>query len=245
MIYLGDCVEGMKELEDGSVNLVCVSPPYNLWDISVHKKIEYNTYKDNKDYKDYINWLKEVFEIVYAKLTDDGRCVINVGDLCNGRIPTHYHITNFMLDIGYNYYTTIIWNKGQTSRRTAWGSWLSPSCISFPTPFEYILVFHKGSRKLLHKGETDLEKQEFIDWSLAIWTFPGETRMKKLGHPAAYPIELPKRVIKMFSYIGDVVMDPFGGIFTTALAAKKLNRKYISYEIDEKYYEIGKARLNE
>jgi len=244
MIYHGDCLRGMLDLEDESVNLVCCSPPYNLENVTKHKKIKYNTYKDDKDFDVYIDWLKDIFELIYDKLVDGGRVCINIGDQKNGAVPTHWHITDFMFDIGYDYFTTIIWNKSQISRRTSWGSWLSPSSPSFPTPFEYILVFYKGSRKLLHKGETDLTKEEFIDWSLALWTFTPETKMKKFGHPAMFPEELPKRCIKMFSYIGDTVLDPFMGVGTTCKVAKDLGRKYIGYEIDENYIRTARERLS-
>jgi site-specific DNA-methyltransferase (adenine-specific) len=238
-----DCVEGLKKLDDNLINLVVTSPPYNLGDVSVHNHIEYNTYKDNKEFSEYLDWLTDIFHITKSKLTDDGRVCINIGDQKNGAIPTHGYIMDFMFGLGYGHFTTIIWNKSQTARRTAWGSFMSPSCPSFPTPFEYILVFYNESRKLTHKGETDLEKQEFIDWSLALWNITGETRMKKFGHPAMFPEEIPKRLIKMFSYPGDVVLDPFSGLGTTCKVAKDLKRCYIGFETDEKYYEKSLERL--
>jgi len=594
-----DCKEGIKKLEDDSVNLVVTSPPYNLGDVSIHNHIKYNTYKDNKDYGEYIKWLKDIFGLLFNKMTEDGRICINIGDQKNGAIPTHWYIMDFMFKLGYGYFTTIIWNKSQTARRTAWGcysddvnvltsnglklfrdvnilndefatlnlntkeleyqkathyiekvideeifdiksktidlsvtkchnmlyqhrdknnsldlmesnelfkqysitipkkvkyssgkkedwfylpkiisgkrckkylkeyyqkevkidmnlwlkflgifltdgncyysekrgsyktsiyqvkekfmdeikevlgllpfefkykknknefhvcdkrlasylfsiknknkikipefiqnltkeqinifiewtavgdgshnetgnwnkiaisssdflgeflnlllkneenfsvykqktknhylngkmiktnkpmyivsrkesnntiiknkynhistrkyngkvycvsvpnhtllverngkflwcgnSFMSPSCPSFPTPFEYILVFYKSSRKLIHKGESDLIKKEFIDWSLAIWNITGETRMKKFGHPAMFPKEIPKRLIKMFSYPGDVVLDPFSGLGTTCKVAKDLKRCYIGFETDEEYYKKSLERLN-
>lgn len=240
-----DCIKGIDLLDDSSINLCITSPPYNLWNTSDHKKIEYNTYKDDVDFIEYLKWLKNIYYKLYSKMADDGRIVINIGDKKNGGIPTHYHIIKFMFDIGYNYYTTIIWNKSQISRRTSWGSWLSPSCPSFPTPFEYILVFYKNSRKLLHRGKSDLEKEEFIKWSLAIWTMAPESRMKKFEHPAVFPEELPRRCIKMFSYIDDIVLDIFAGVGTTCKVAKDLNRKYIGFEIDKKYYDKAINRLQQ
>ena len=121
---------------------------------------------------------------------------------------------------------------------------MSPSCPSFPTPFEYILVFYKSSRKLIHKGETDLSKQEFIDWSLSLWNITPEVRMKKMGHPAMFPEEIPKRLIKMFSYPNDIVLDPFSGLSTTCKVAKDLNRQYIGFEIDKDYYNKSLDRIN-
>ena len=139
--------------------------------------------------------------------------------------------------------SVIIWNKNQASPRTAWGSFNSPSCPSFPTPFEYILVFAKDNKKLQWKGETDLTKEEFIDWSLALWTFAPETRQKKIGHPAMFPEELPKRLIKMFSWKGALVVDPFMGSGTTAVACVNTNRNYIGFELDKHYCEIANERI--
>lgn len=242
-LYNIDCIKGMSQLDDESINLCITSPPYNLWNETKHKKIEYNTYKDNIDFLSYISWLKTVFYNLYYKLTEDGRVIINIGDKKNGLVPSHFYVTKAMLEIGYRYYTTIIWNKSQISRRTSWGSFNSPSCPSFPTPFEYILVFYKKSRKLIHSGESDLTKEEFIKWSLAIWSFAPETRMKQFEHPAMFPEELPRRCIKMFSYLDDVVVDPFSGIGTTCKVAKDLNREYIGFEIDEKYHNKALERI--
>lgn len=240
----GDCLDKIDYIENESINLVITSPPYNV-DLgnNKYKKDKYNHYDDNKDHIEYINWLKEIFTKIYAKMVNDGRIVINIGDGKNGSVPTHSDIIQFMNDVGYNSYTTIIWNKSQVGNRTAWGSFKSPSCPSFPTPFEYILVFYKNSKKLQHEGISTINKQDFIDWSLSIWNFPGETQMKKWKHPAMFPIELPKRLIHMFTYENDVILDPFMGVGTTGIACKKLNRDFIGIEIDEKYFNIAKDRI--
>jgi site-specific DNA-methyltransferase (adenine-specific) len=238
-----DCLEGISSLPDSSIHLCITSPPYNLGNTAKKKKIVYNTYKDDKDFLEYIAWLKSIFTALWDKLTDDGRVCINIGDQQNGSIPTSVFISSFLIDIGYKPFTTIIWNKSQVSNRTSWGSWLSPSSPSFPTPFEYILVFYKNSRKLIHKGESDLTREEFITNSLALWSFPPETKMKKFGHPAMFPEELPRRLIKMFSYKGDIVLDPFSGCGTTLKVAKDLGRQFIGFEIDDKYIQIAIDRI--
>jgi len=143
----------------------------------------------------------------------------------------------------YLVYTIIIWNKFQVSSRTAWGSFKSPSCPSFPTPFEYILVFSKLSYKLQYKGETDLSKEEFIKWSLSQWTFAPQTNQNKIGHNAMFPEELPIRCMKMFSWKNSLIYDPFMGSGTTAIACINNNRNYIGSEISENYCNIAKARL--
>lgn len=127
-----------------------------------------------------------------------------------------------------------------TYHNCAWGSWKSASCPSFPTPFEYILVFAKDSLKLQTEGESDIAKQEFIDWTLALWEFKPETDPQ---HPAQFPIELPKRLIKMLSYTNATVFDPFAGAGTTLVAAERLGRDCIGAEIDGEYCEIYRRRL--
>lgn len=241
----GDCLELIKTIDNDSVDLVVTSPPYNV-DLgnNKHKKVGYNSYEDNLPYHEYIEWLKGLFDDIYTKLKSGGRVVINIGPAKNGRIPTHSDIIQFMNDIGYLNLTQIIWQKNQVGSRTAWGSFCSPSCPSFPTPYEYILVFAKDTLKLQESGETDLTKEEFIEWSLAFWSFNAETQMKKFDHPAMFPEELPKRCIKMLSYVGATVLDPFMGAGTTGVVCKKYNRHFIGFEMDEKYFNTAKKRID-
>ena len=242
-IYNEDCLATIGKMDNDFLDLTITSVPYNV-DLGNNKfnKNLYDLYNDNKKHWEYISWLKEVFAKIYEKTKSGARCIINVGDGKNGAIPSHSDIIQFMKGISWIPMTTIIWDKGNVSSRTAWGSFMSPSSPSFPTPFEYILVFAKNDKKLQNTGETDLTKEEFIEWSLAKWSFPGEN-LKKIGHPAAYPIELPKRCIKMFSWIGATVYDPFSGSGTTAFACKALNRHYIGSEISEQYCLLAKNRL--
>ena len=243
-IYQGDCLEVLKTLPAESMDIVITSPPYNV-DLGNNKyhKNPYDLYNDNKEHKDYISWLEKIFTDVYRILIKSGRVCINIGDGKNGAITTHSDIINFMIKIGYIPLTTIIWDKNQIGSRTAWGSFQSPSCPSFPTQFEYILVFCKESKKLLTKGETDLTKQEFINWSMALWKFAPETNQKNIGHNAMFPIELPKRLLKMFSWVNSIVYDPFMGAGTTAIACKILNRNYIGSEISPQYCKIAEERI--
>lgn len=244
-IYNEDCLTTLDKMDDGFLDLTVTSVPYNV-DLGNNKfnKNPYDLYVDNKEHIEYISWLKNIFLKIFYKTKSGGRCVINIGDGKNGAVPTHVDIVQFMKDIGWIPMTTIIWDKNNVSSRTAWGSWLSPSCPSFPTPFEYVLIFAKKTNKLQTKGETDLTKEEFINWSLAKWSFTGEN-LKKLGHPAAFPIELPKRCIKMLSWIDAVVYDPFMGSGTTALACKMFNRNFIGSEISKEYMELSERRIQE
>lgn len=243
-IILGAVPEAMNVVPDGFVDLVVTSPPYNV-DLGNNKynKTPYSLYNDNREHSDYLAWLKTVFGECYRALKSGGRVVINVGDGKNGSVPTGSDITQFMKELNYIPYTHIIWDKGQVGNRTSWGSFVSPSSPSFPTPFEHILVFCKDSKKLISEGKSDLTKEEFMDWSLALWKFLPETRMGMYGHPAMFPEELPKRCIKMLSYVGAVVMDPFAGVATTLKVAQILKRKYIGFEISEQYVHTANKRL--
>jgi DNA modification methylase len=244
-IYNMDCYDGIARLDDESVDLVITSPPYNV-DLGKNKynKNPYDLYVDNKEHGEYIAWITSIFYEVYMKLKNGGRVVINIGDGKNGAVPTNSDFIQLMVRLGYLPMTHIIWNKNSTGNRTAWGSFMSPSCPSFPTPFEHILVFAKGSTKLQYAGETDITREEFIAWSYAMWVFPPELRQKKMGHPAMFPEELPLRCIKMLSYKGATVLDPFAGLGTTCKVAKELGRNYIGFEISEEYCEIANDRIN-
>lgn len=246
-IYNEDCIFTLdNRIKDNALDLTLCSPPYNV-DLGNNKlnKNPYDLYNDNKDHQNYIKWLRNIFSKVYDKTKLGGRCIINIGDGKNGAVPTHSDIIQFMKEIGWIPMSTIIWNKNQVGSRTAWGSFRSPSSPSFPTPFEYILVFAKGNKKLQWKGETDLEKQEFIDWAYGIWNIAPETRMKKIGHPAMFPIELPRRLLKMFSWKGSLVYDPFSGAGTTAVACKENNRDFIGSEISKDYYNLSIKRISD
>ena len=243
MIYLEDCLDVIPRLEDGSIDLVCTSPPYNV-DLGNNKynKNPYSLYNDNKEHHEYINWLKGIFFAIYPKLKRGGRVCINVGDGMNGAVATSSDIIQFMSDL-YIPTAHIIWDKNQVANRTAWGSFQSPSCPSYPCPFEHILIFAKEDTKLQHSGKSDLTKEEFIQWAYSIWRFTPEIKAKEIGHPAPFPKELPYRCIKMNTYIGDTVFDPFMGSGTTGVVCQELGRNFIGCEIDKNYYDIAEKRI--
>ena len=247
-VYNDDCMNILQLhniIEDNSINCVITSPPYNV-DLGNNKynKNSYNEYNDNKEHKEYIAWLKDIFSIIYEKLVKGGRVCINIGNGKNGTIPVVSDVIQFMLDIGFGISAQIIWNKNQTSARTAWGSWLSPSCPSYPCPFEYILIFYKETKSLQNtEGVSDLTKGEFVTYANSLWTFAPEKDQKQIGHPAVFPKELPYRLIKMNTYINDIVLDPFMGSGTTGCVCKELNRSFIGIEIDKEYYNIALNRF--
>jgi len=245
-LYNGECEKIIPELEDNSIDLVVTSPPYNvnLGDNKFNKN-PYNLYNDNKEHKEYINWLKDIFEKLYPKMKVGSRIVINIGDGKNNRVPSHSDIINFMThDLKYLPMANIIWEKSQISNRFSWGSYCSPSSPSFPTPFEYILIFAKDSFKLQEKGETDLTPNEFKKWAFSIWKITPETKMKRFGHPAMFPLDMPYRLIKMLSWKNATILDPFNGAGTTAVAAERLGRKYIGIELSKEYCDTTVKRIN-
>ncbi len=220
-----------------SVDLIITSPPYNV-------DIKYNSHNDQVSYKKYLEfshkWLSKCFDL----LKDDGRICLNVPLDKNkgGQQSVGADLTTIAKNVGFKYHSTIIWNEGNISRRTAWGSWLSASAPYVIAPVELIVVLYKNKWKKNNKKNSDISKREFIEWTNGLWTFNGESK-KRIGHPTPFPIELPLRCIKLFSYVGDVIFDPFLGSGTTLVAAYLNNRKGIGVEIDKDYCDLAIKRL--
>jgi len=229
--------ENMDEIPDNSVHLMITSPPYNVG----------KEYDEDLTLDEYLDLLTRVFEQSYKKLVTGGRACINIANI--GRkpyIPLHAMIIEMMLNLGFLMRGEIIWDKSASAGGScAWGSWMSASNPVLRDYHEYILIFSKESyckNKSQQKHDT-IEKEDFINWTKSIWTFPA-VNAKKIGHPAPFPIELPHRLINLYSYEGDVVLDPFCGSGTTCIAAFQNNRKYIGYEIKKDYVKLSYDRLN-
>ena len=235
-IYNLDCIEGLKMMETNSVDLVVTSPPYNL-------NINYSDYKDDKPIETYFDWCELWIKECYRVLKPGGRFCLQIGCFQPSiNQPTYAIFTNIFQRVGFTFREFVIWNKNQIPKRTAWGSWMSPSNPRILPPFEMIINFHKESPKILEKGESDLERQEFIDWTNGLWVIAPESA-KKMKHPAPFPEELAKRCIKMHSYVGAIVLDPFNGSGTTTKVANSLNRKFIGFDITEEYCQIAINRI--
>ena len=247
-LYNGKSENVIPKLDDDSIDLVITSPPYNV-DLGNNKfnKNPYDMYNDNKDHKKYLEWLRDdIFGQIYPKLKSGGRVVINIGDPKNGRIPTHADIIHFMSrELKYIPMANILWMKSQIANRFSWGSFASPSCPSFPKPFEYLMVFAKDDMKLQTKGEKDITPEEFKKWAYSVWNITPETQMKKIGHPACFPVDIPYRLIKMLTWKDATVFDPFNGAGTTGVACRMLKRKYIGVEISKRYCEISENRIKD
>lgn len=230
--------ENMEEIPDNSVHLMVTSPPYNVG----------KEYDENLSLMEYRNFLSRVWKEVYRILVPGGRVCINVANL--GRkpyIPLHAFIIEDMLNIGFLMRGEIIWNKASSSSpSTAWGSWLSPKNPVLRDIHEYILVFSKDtfSRKN-HKNErATMTRDEFLELTKSIWSFSAESA-KKIGHPAPFPVELPLNCIKLYTFENDIIIDPFIGSGTTAVAALISNRRFVGYEINPKYIKIAEKRIKE
>jgi len=223
-----------------SIDLIVTSPPYNV-------DIKYNSNDDKISYEKYLEfslkWLSRCFEW----LKDDGRLCLNIPLDKNkgGQQSVGADLTTIAKKIGFKYHSTIVWNEGNISRRTAWGSWLSASAPYVIAPVELIIILYKNNWKKNEKRQSDINKTEFIEWTNGLWTFPGQSKKGAGGHPAPFPVELPKRCIKLFSFVGDVVLDPFMGSGSTMIASIQNNRKGIGIEVDKEYCEIAKKRIFE
>ena len=237
-IYNGDILT-LCNIPKSSVDLIITSPPYNV-------DIHYDSHADDLSYDDYLDftakWLAKCYELV----RDDGRFCLNIPLDKNkgGQQAVCADITGIAKKVGWQYHSTIIWNEGNISRRTAWGSWMSASAPYVIAPVEVILVLYKNSwKKTSGSKENDITRDEFMAWTNGVWVFSGQNKKGAGGHPAAFPIELPRRCIKLFSFIGDTVLDPFLGSGSTLIAAYKNNRRGIGIDIDEGYCSIARNRL--
>jgi len=229
-IIIGDSEEVLKQLPDNCIDLIFTSPPYNFG-------LDYSNSEDGINWNSYFDKLFRIFDECIRVLKYGGRIIVNIQPLFSDYIPTHHIISNFFISRKLIWKAEIIWEKNNYNcKYTAWGSWKSPSNPYLKYTWEFLEVFCKGSIKHNGKKElADISADEFKKWTIAKWEIPPEMRMKEFGHPAMFPEELAERVIKLFSFKGDIVLDPFNGVGTTSVVAKKLGRIYVGIDISEKY----------
>lgn len=220
------------------IDLIITSPPYNVG-------IHYNSHKDELTYENYLEFSEKWIKNCFKWTKSQGRFILNIPLDKNkgGQRSVGADLTTIAQHIGWKYHSTIIWNEGNISRRTAWGSWLSASAPFVIAPVELIVVLYKDNwKKTTGSKVSDIKRQEFMDWTNGVWTFNGESG-KRIGHPAPFPRELPHRAIKLFSFVKDVVFDPFCGSGTTLIEAANNNRIGIGVDIDKHYCELAKNRI--
>lgn len=245
-VYLGDA-RNLNKIKDNEVHLIFTSPPYNVG-------MEYDNWNDRlsrDEYNEFMRqWLKEAYRVLYP----GGRLAVNVPAFLK---PTKASVYSFLVidlyniatDIGFLPYDWLTWEKvgygGSAGERTNWGSWLSQSAPSLRSISEYILIFSKEKYKLDPRGKkSDLTRSEFLELTKNVWHInPSSSGKSRKIHPAPFPLELAYKIIKLFSFPEDLVLDPFAGIGTTLIAAKILRRKAIGVEISPKYVEICSQNL--
>lgn len=248
-LHLGDCLEVMNDIDDNSIDLVITSPPY----FNVKKYSYWNTYDD------YLKFLKKVFKKIFFILVEGRMCCVNLSviiqprlkrSLESKRIPIPFHFVTLMEEIGFKFLEDIIWVKPEPSCKNRNGGFFrkrqpvqyKPNVIN-----EYVLVFQKPSDflidKILKNYTMDIKEKSLVNENYErtnIWNISPSSDKR---HPAIFPELLVLNLIKYYSYVNDIIVDPFLGIGTTIVACKKLNRKYIGIEKEEKYFNIAQERI--
>ena len=222
-----------------SIDLIITSPPYNVGLVYDDKTDDAITYQEYLEFSH--RWMTNCFQ--WSK--SGGRMCLNIPLDKNkeGKQSVGADFTLIAKEIGWKYHATVIWNEGNISRRTAWGSWCSASAPHVIAPVELILVLYKDEwKRKREERKSDIVKAEFMEWTSGVWSFNGESG-KRIGHPAPFPRELPRRCIKLFSFVGDKVLDPFAGSGTTLIESINNQRYARGLEIEEKYRELALKRI--
>lgn len=249
-LILGDSRD-MAKVPDKSISLVSTSPPY-------HAAKEYEKALGQghipADYLTYLEMLGAVFAECLRVLEPGGRIAINVANL--GRKPYRSlakDVWVILEQLGFLARGEIVWTKAAgSSGSCAWGSWMSPSNPSLRDVTERILIASKGRFDRAHKWqirkdrglpwESTITREDFMAWTLDTWSIRPESA-KRVGHPAPFPVELPRRLIELYTYKGDVVLDPFMGAGSTAVAAVETGRHYVGYETEAEYVALAERRI--
>jgi len=239
-IIVGDSEIVLKNIPDNSVDLIFTSPPYNFG-------LEYESNEDAHYWETYFEKLFEVFNECIRVVKYGGRIAINIQPLFSDYIPSHHIISNFFISRKLIWKGEILWEKNNYNcKYTAWGSWKSPSNPYFKYTWEFVEIFCKGDLKKTGNSEhIDISADEFKKWIVAKWSIAPERNMGIYRHPAVFPEELVERILKLFSYKNDIVLDPFNGVGTTTIVAKKLGRKYIGIDISDDYCKTAMRRIEE
>jgi DNA modification methylase len=229
--------ESMDELPDHSVHLMVTSPPYNAS----------KEYDEDLTLEEYRDLLRRVMTETYRVLVTGGRACINLANL--GRkpyLPLHAFLIEDMLSLGFLMRGEIIWDKaGSAGSSTAWGSWLSASNPVLRDVHEYILVFCKETFTRPAQGRVStIEREDFLAWTKSIWAI-ASVSARQIGHPAPFPEELPRRLIQLYTFQGEVILDPFCGAGSTCVAAMRAGRTFIGYDVERRYLALAHDRLAE
>ncbi|MDA2979167.1 MAG: site-specific DNA-methyltransferase [Actinomycetota bacterium] len=226
----------MEQIPDNCVALMVTSPPYNVG----------KDYDEDLDIDEYLNLLRQVFTETWRVLEPGGRVAVNVANL--GRkpyIPLNQYVAAMLTEIGFDLRGEIIWQKAKSAGGScAWGSWMSAKNPTLRDIHEYVIVASKGSFARVRTGEDTITKEEFLQATVSIWDILPESA-RRVGHPAPFPVELPRRLIELYTFEGDLVLDPFLGSGSAAVAAVETNRRYVGYELSAEYIALSEKRIRE
>ncbi len=239
-IICGDSALVLEELPENCIDLVFTSPPYNFG-------LEYRSSSDGVDWSSYFERLFEVFDECIRVLKYGGRIIVDIQPLYSDYIPSHHIISDFFMRRGLIWKGEICWEKNNYNcKYTAWGSWKSPSSPYLKYTWEFLEIFCKGSLKKQGSADNiDISAEEFKKWVVAKWSIAPERKMEQFGHPAMFPEELAERAIKLFSFQGDAVLDPFCGVGTAPAVAGRLQRRYLGIDISQEYCEKARQRIGQ
>tara|TARA_B100000029_G_scaffold466006_1_gene501103 strand:+ start:780 stop:1694 length:915 start_codon:yes stop_codon:yes gene_type:complete len=239
-IIAGDSLKILKKLPDNCIDIIVTSPPYNFG-------LDYSGHVDTDVWKNYFDTLFQIFDECIRVVKYGGRIVVNVQPLFSDYIPSHHIISNFFFNKGLIWKGEVLWEKNNYNcKYTAWGSWKSPSSPYLKYTWEFLEIFCKGNlKKSGNKEDIDISDEEFKSWVNAKWALAPQSNMSKYGHPAMFPVKLVERVLKLFSYKNDIVLDPFNGAGTTTLVAHQLKRRYLGIDISKDYCKTAKTRIKE
>lgn len=237
-IIQGDVLEVLKTLPSNKFHLCFTSPPYNVG-------IDYGELVDDKrEWREYYDWCSRWFTEVYRVLRPDGRFglvhYLSLGD-ANHREPPLLHLQSELEGAGFKHHGLAIWNDTTLSKRTAWGSYCSPSAPYINSPFEGILISYKSQWRKRDRGPGDIDKRTFAMATSGIWN--AATVNRRVGHPAPFSEGLASIAIRLLTYPGDLVLDPFVGSGSTLVAAKRNRRNSIGIEINPEYVRMANERL--
>jgi site-specific DNA-methyltransferase (adenine-specific) len=239
-ILCGDARTILQRIPDESVDIIVTSPPYNFG-----QSYAGDLHDDTHEWNAYFSQLYAIWQECARVLKPGGRFAVNIQPLFSDYIPTHHIISSQLRKLGLLWKAEILWEKNNyNAKYTAWGSWRSPSMPYLKYTWEFIEIFDKETHKKAGmKEDIDITDEEFKEWVIGKWSVPPETRMKEYGHPAMFPEEIPRRLLKLFSYRGDLVLDPFNGAGTTTLVAWKNFRRFIGIDTSAQYCQKAIERI--
>ena len=228
--------EEMAELPDNSVALMVTSPPYHAG----------KDFDSDASYPEFLDLLGAVFGEVHRVLEPGGRAVVNVANL--GRkpyLPLSHDVTRIMGDLGFHMRGEVIWQKARgMASSCAFGTFASARNPVLRDVHEYVLIFSKGRMDRVRRGESTITKEEFLAATLSVWEIPAESA-RRIGHPAPFPVALPRRLLELYTFAGDVVLDPFCGSGATAVAAVETGRRFVGYDTNAAYVALARRRARE